>query len=269
VTRLFDRQLAQPDPVSLHDFLAVARDLGPAGDPTARRAAAMLADPRTARTARSVRPAGAGLLVDEVEGIPVVAAEAVHERTTGSDALELFARLRQAVVRPRQEALYVEVQKLRGQLGPVEAFGWLVICRPSGGGSELRAFLTAEVGGRGKALSPLATYLFDLDAEGRYVPEAETDAPAVRIAFPDDPAHPGLLPAVLEPVAMRLAPAVSTLLATLAVLAAADRPLEPTVPDPRQSNAYRKRSGRALVPYQRIPRRSPALDDLLPAPGLP
>ena len=118
--------------------------------------------------------------------------------------------------------------------------------------------------GRGRALSPLATYWFDLDGAGRYVPEPDTDAPAVRIAFPDDPANPGLLPTVAEAVAMRLAPAVNTLLATLAVLAT-EEPLETAVPDVRQSNAYRRRSGRPLVPYQRIPHQAPALDDLLPA----
>ncbi|WP_344641373.1 hypothetical protein [Kitasatospora cystarginea] len=178
MTRLFDRQLAQPDPVSLYDFLSAARDLGPVGDPRAQRARTVLADPRMAAAARAVRPADEGLL-DKVEDIPVVAAEAVHERVVRTEALELYGRLRQAVVRPRCEALYVEVQKLRGQLGPVEAYGWLVICRPAGKGkgSELRAFLTVEVGGRGRLISPMATYRIDLDDEGRYVPEADSAAP--------------------------------------------------------------------------------------------
>lgn len=269
MTRLFDRQLAKPDPVSLYDFLSAARDMGASGDATAQRVRTMLADPRMAAAARAVRPAGAGLLVDEVEKIPVVAAEAVHERIARTGALELYGRLRPLVLRPGREAMFVEVQKLRGELGPVQSFGWLVITRPAGDGFEVQAFLTAEVGGQGKMLSPMATCWIDLDGEGRYVPEPDSDAPAFRVAFPEDPSRPGLLPSVLEPVFMTLMPTVGTLLATLAVLAAAGEPVPTTVPDGRQSAAYRKRSGRALVPYQRIPRQAPALTDLLPAPGQP
>lgn len=127
---------------------SAARDMGASGDATAQRLRTMLADPRMAAAARAVRPAGAGLLVTEVEKIPVVAAEAVHDRIARTGALELYGRLRPLVLRPGREAMFVEVQKLRGELGPVRSFGWLVITRPAGNGFELQAFLTAEIGFR-------------------------------------------------------------------------------------------------------------------------
>jgi hypothetical protein len=154
MTRLFDRHLAQPEPLSLYDFLSTAQHLDDRDAVTAQRTRTMLADPQMARVARAVRPSGMGMRVDEVEDIPVVAAEAVHERIMGAGLDELYGRLRPCPGRPPHEAMYVEVQKLRGELGPVEAYGWLLITRAVGDGEEVEGDPDGRGGPGQGALSP-------------------------------------------------------------------------------------------------------------------
>ncbi|MDX2733462.1 hypothetical protein [Streptomyces sp. PA03-2a] len=260
MTRLFDRQLAQPDPPTLYDFLQTVQATDRGSDsPGAVKARVMMARPDIVRMARTVRAGGTGIRVQEIQGAHVVAAEAVHERVGGTPAPELFSRLCERSILPQHEATFIEAQKLRS-LGPVSAFGWLVHTEPTEDGYALQAYLATEWG-RGKLFSPLAVCYLDLDDRGRYRREADTDGPAAQFATPDDPQRPGLLPSILDPILHSLMVTTGTLLATLAILA--EHPHLPAIiPDRAQSAAYRRRSGRPLVTYRRIPRETAALQDL-------
>ncbi|WP_327309747.1 hypothetical protein OG730_41360 (plasmid) [Streptomyces sp. NBC_01298] len=259
MTRLFDRQLAQPQPPSLYDFLQTVQATGD-DSPRAMRVRRLLASPEAARLARQVRPGGTGLSVRELHGARVVAAEAVHDKVSRTPAPELFARLRHQSVLPRHQLTFIEAQKLNS-LGPVTAIGWLVTSRPAEDGYAMEAYFSTEWG-RGKLFSPLAAFHFALDHNGRYRPEAGSDLPHVAMATPEDPQRPGLLPEILDPIAQSLSGTTATLLATLAVLDKAVH-LPETIPDPAQSAAYRRRAGRALVSYRRISADTPALLDLV------
>ncbi|MFI6063177.1 hypothetical protein [Streptomyces sp. NPDC051286] len=258
MTRLFDRQLAQPDPPTLYDFLQTVQSTD-RDSPLAAKARVMLARPDIARLARTVRAGGTGVRVREVQGAHVVAAEAVHERVGSTPAPALFSRLCERSILPQHEVTFIEAQKLRS-LGPVSAFGWLVHTEPEVDGYALQAYLATEWG-RGKLFSPLAVCYLDLDHRGRYRREADTDGPATQFSTPDDPQRPGLLPSILDPILHSLMVTTGTLLATLAILAAYPQ-LPAIVPDQAQSAAYRRRSGRPLVTYRRIPQEASALQDL-------
>ncbi|MFB6984621.1 hypothetical protein ACNPQN_32760 [Streptomyces sp. NPDC056297] len=256
MTRLFDRQLAQPDPPTLYDFLQTTQYTD---SPLAAKARVMLARPDIVRLARTVRAGGTGVRVQKVQGAHVVAAEAVHDRVVGTPAPALFSRLCERSVLPQREVTFIEAQKLRS-LGPVSAFGWLVITHPTADGYSLQAFLATEWG-RGKLFSPLAVCDLDLDDRGRYRREASTDAPAFQFSTPDDPQRPGLLPGILDPILQGMMVTTGSLMAALVVLA--EHPQLPEiVPDQAQSAAYRRRSGRDLVTYHRIPREAAALQEL-------
>ncbi|MEU0837781.1 hypothetical protein [Streptomyces sp. NPDC005969] len=256
MTRLFDRQLAQPDPPSLYDFLQTVQSTD-SDRPLAAKARVMLARPDIARLARTVGAGGTG--VREVQGAHVVAAEAVHECVGYTPAPSLFSRLCERSVLSQHEVTFIEAQKLRS-LGPLSAFGWLVHTEPTADGYALQAFLATEWG-RGKLLSPLAICYLDLDDRGRYRREVDTDGPAAQFATPDDPQRPGFLPSILDPILHSVMVTTGTLLATLAILAEYPQP-PAIVPDQAQSAAYRRRSGRALVTYRRIPQEASALQDL-------
>ncbi|WP_351234796.1 hypothetical protein [Streptomyces sp. NPDC002133] len=225
MTRLFDRQLAQPDPPTLYDFLQTVQYTDN-DDPGAAKARVMLARPDIARMARSVRAGGTGVRVREVEGAHVVAAEAVHDRVARTPAPVLFARLCERSVLPQHEVTFIEAQKLRS-LGPVTAFGWLVKADPTPDGYTLQAYLATEWG-RGKLFSPLAACDLDLDERGRYRREAGTDGPAAQFSTPDDPQRPGVLSGILDPILPGLMVTVGSLLATLAVLAHHPSSLRPS-----------------------------------------
>ncbi|MCX4827042.1 hypothetical protein OG883_46245 [Streptomyces sp. NBC_01142] len=258
--RLFDHCLARPEPVSLHDFLQTATAVG-STDPVAQRARALLADPERARQARSVRTGGTGLILDDAKQAVVIAAEAVHHRVADADVLELYAQLREQPVLPAEEALFIEVQKLR-TLGPLTSYGWLVVRRPTEQGHELQAWLSTEWGG--KLLSGIASLWIDLHADGRYVCEPDTPGPATRIAFADAPDRPGLLPSVFDPLVTAVLPStVATLLASLAVVRTAELPAIHL--DQAQSARYRRRTGCPLTPYRKIPAQDPVLNALVPA----
>lgn len=89
------------------------------GDPTSQRAQTVLADPRIAQVAREVRQPGAGLLPTEVGRIPMVTAEAVHERVMRKGSAELYQPLRPLAMQPGHKTMYMGMQKLRWELGPV------------------------------------------------------------------------------------------------------------------------------------------------------
>lgn len=257
MTRLFDRQLAQPEPPSLYDLLQIFQH----GDDsaTAMKARRMLASPEVARLVRTVRSGGTGLLVREVQGARVIAAEAVHRQVGSTPAPALFARLRERSVLPQHDVAFIEVQKLRS-MASLTAFGWLVTTHSTANGYAMQAYLSTEWG-RGKLFSPLAVCYFDLDSQGRYRCEDGTDGPAVEFSTPDDPQRPGLIPRFVDPIARSLMATVGTLLATLAVVAESPH-LPQTVPDKAQSAAYQRRAGRALVTYRRIPPEATALQEL-------
>ncbi|MER5376273.1 hypothetical protein [Streptomyces sp. NPDC002553] len=257
--RLFDRQLLQPDPPSLYDFLqtAVYTD----GDsPNALRLRRLLSNPAAVRRARQVRPGGTGWSVHEIQDARVIAAEAVHHRVQRTPAPALFTRLRHRCVLPQDEATFIEAQKLRS-MGPLSSFGWFVTRWPDADGHVLQAALATEWG-RGKLFSPLAVLHLALDGQGHYQRQHGTDGPAIEIALPEDPQQPGLLPSILEPVLHGLMVTTATLLATLAVLNA-DPHLTRTVPDQAQSTAHARRYGRSLVPYCKIPATAPSLAEVV------
>ncbi|MEU9057085.1 hypothetical protein AB0D37_43090 [Streptomyces sp. NPDC048384] len=263
MSRLFDRQLLQPDPPSLYDFLqtAVYTDASSPNIPRLRR---LLSSPAAVRRARQVRPGGTGWAVQEIQHARVIAAEAVHHRLQDTPAPALFARLRHHCVLPQDEAMFIEAQKLRS-MGPLSAFGWFVTRQADKDGHALQAALATEWG-RGKLFSPLAVLHFALDGQGHYQREHGTDGPAIEIAMPEYPQQPGLLPSILEPILQGLMGTAATLLATLAVLNTG--PLLPlTVPDQAQSAAHARRYGRSLVPYCKIPPTAPLLAEVGDARG--
>ncbi|MEU9761809.1 hypothetical protein AB0D98_19095 [Streptomyces sp. NPDC047987] len=262
--RLFDRQLLQPDPPSLYDFMQTLvhtdRD-----SPKASQLRRALSNPAAVRRARQVRPAGTGWSVPEIQHARVIAAEAVHDRVQHTPAPALFTRLRHLCLLPQDEATFIEAQKVRS-MGSLSAFGWFVTREPDAGGWVLQAALATEWG-KGKLFSPLAVLRLALDAEGHYQCERGTDSPAIEIALPDDPQQPGLLPSVLDPVLQgRLMVTTGTLMATLAVLNAGPH-LTCTVPDQAQSAAYARRHGRGLVPYYKIQATAPSLIEVMDTGG--
>ncbi|MFG3207351.1 hypothetical protein [Streptomyces sp. NPDC048192] len=265
MSRLFDRQLLHPQPPSLYDFLQTALHSGE-DRPNVVRVRRLLSNPDAARLARQVRPGGTGWSVEAIQHARVVAAEAVHHGVLHTPAPVLFARLRHHSVLPRQEAVFIEAQKLRS-MGPLSAFGWFVTCESSGDGYALKAALATEWG-RGKLFSPLAVLHLALDGQGRYEREHGTDGPAIQIALPEDPHHPGVLADSLEPVLTGLMATVGTLLATLALLNT-DPSVTVTVPDQGQCAAHARRYGRSLVPYVKIPASLPALSELVNARDCP
>ncbi len=261
MSRLFDWQLLHPRPPSLYDFVHSALQ-SDQDKPNAVRLRRLLSSPDAARLARQVRPGGTGWAVDEIQHARVIAAEAVHHGVLHTPAPALFARLRHHSVLPRDEATFIEAQKLRS-MANLSAFGWFVTCEPSGDGYALTAALATEWG-RGKLFSPLAVLHLALNGQGRYEREPGTDRPAIQIALPEDPHHPGVLADILDPILAGLMATCGTLLATLALLNASPS-LPVTVPDQGQCAAHARRYGRGLASYSKIPATLPALSELVGA----
>ncbi|MGW2098688.1 hypothetical protein ACWCPX_13440 [Streptomyces olivaceoviridis] len=256
---LFDRQLLHPEPPSLYDFAQSALH-SDQDKPNAVRLRRLLSSPDAARLARQVRPGGTGWEVDAIQHARVIAAEAVHHGVLHTPAPALFERLRHRSVLPRDEATFIEAQKLRSMTN-LSVFGWFVTCETNGDGYALKAALATEWG-RGKLFSPLAVLHLALDGQGRYEREPGTDGPSIQIALPEDPHHPGVLADILDPVLTGLMATCGTFLATLALLNASPS-LTLTVPDQGQCAAHARRHGRGLVSYSKIPATLPALSELV------